>query len=212
MPERGLLIAMEGLDGAGTTTQTERLVGRLERVGARAHATREPSDGPVGKLIREALARRWPGRDAQERVAADSLALLFAADRIDHLAHELEPRLSAGVHVISDRYVLSSLAYQGMECDGQWVRVLNAHARPADLTIFLQVEPEVALGRVIKRGGTRDIYEQLEFQKQVHEGYEKALRKLPAGTGLRIDGAPAPDAVEATIWHAVSRRLGLPTE
>jgi len=102
------LIVLEGLDGAGTTTQARRLVEHLRRRGQRAHGTREPSDGPIGRLIREMLV-------GQHAVAAGAIrqstfGLLFAADRMDHLQREVEPQLAAGVTVISDRWYHLSLA------------------------------------------------------------------------------------------------------
>src|SRR5579864_7294663 len=110
--KRGLFIVLEGLDGAGTTTQLVRLAERLRRAGERVVATAEPTDGPIGALIRQALRRRLVHRDGRA-LTDESLALLFAADRVDHVAGEIEPALARGQHVLCDRYVLSSLAYQG---------------------------------------------------------------------------------------------------
>src|SRR4051812_35922446 len=105
---QGRLIALEGVDGAGTTTQAQRLAVLL---GARAHVTREPSGGPLGQLLRQLLS----GAHADLDPAA--VALLFAADRLDHLSREVEPALARGQHVITDRYLLSSLAYQTVDGD-----------------------------------------------------------------------------------------------
>ncbi|MGZ6028562.1 MAG: dTMP kinase [Myxococcaceae bacterium] len=131
---RGRVIVLEGIDGSGTTTQTARLVASLRAAGHVVLGTREPSEGPMGLLLRQALTRRLVG--ISDRV----LALLFAADRLDHLASLVEPALAEGKVVVSDRYVLSSLAYQGMRLPLAWVEALNAAARPADLTLYLDVE------------------------------------------------------------------------
>src|SRR5690554_6701257 len=104
-----MFIVLEGLDGAGTTTQVERLARSLSGEGHRVHTTREPSDGFVGVLIRQALRRRIVERTGRQ-LSPETLALLFATDRVDHLRDEVEPALSAGGVVISDRYVHSSIA------------------------------------------------------------------------------------------------------
>src|SRR5262249_58217852 len=93
-----MLVVLEGLDGAGTTTQTSRLIEHLRARGRDAHATREPSDGPIGRLLRAFLA------GAHGPVDATTMALLFAADRADHLAREVEPALARGAIVVSDRW------------------------------------------------------------------------------------------------------------
>src|SRR5574341_1198614 len=92
-----LLIALEGIDGAGTTTQAALLCDWLRGMGTRVHRTQEPSAGPIGQLLR--LLLRGP-----LRVDPAAVALLFAADRLDHLAREIEPQLASGAHVVTDRY------------------------------------------------------------------------------------------------------------
>src|SRR5215510_4380033 len=115
----GRLIVLEGIDGAGTTTQAGKLVEALRREGRDAHLTREPSDGPIGRLLREILS----GKHAP--VDATTMALLFAADRADHLQREVEPALKRGAVVVSDRWYHSSLAYQGSEEDREWILTVN---------------------------------------------------------------------------------------
>src|SRR5262245_41228317 len=137
---RGVLIVLEGLDGAGTTTQARRLVDTLIARGRIAHLTREPSDGPVGRVLRALLA----GEHAilGQRIDQATFGLLFAADRMDHLQREVTPALEAGEIVVSDRWYHSSLAYQGTGADRAWIRILNQRARVPDLTIFLRVRAE----------------------------------------------------------------------
>ena len=105
----GKLIVLEGIDGSGTTTQARLLCEWLAGRGVAVHLTREPSDGPVGRLIREIL------HGAHAPVAGDTMALLFAADRVDHLSREVLPALDRGTHVVTDRYYHSSLAYQAID-------------------------------------------------------------------------------------------------
>ena len=146
MSAPGRFIVLEGVDGCGSTTQTKRLVEALATRGYDARSTCEPSDGPVGALIRQALEKRL--RDARgeaRRFDWATLALLFAADRLDHVEATIAPALAAGAIVISDRYTLSSLVYQsvtapsGSEEPLAWIHELNRAARAPDLTIVLDV-------------------------------------------------------------------------
>lgn len=195
---------IEGLDGAGTTTQVRRLVEHLNARGQRAHATREPSDGPVGKLLREMLA----GGHAIEgqAISQSTFGLLFAADRLDHLQREVEPKLAAGTWVVSDRYYHSSLAYQGTGADRDWITMLNARARKPDITVFLKVKPEVAAERRVAAGRTQELFEDLQMQREVDAGYRATIDELGA-QGERIvivDGEQSEDDVFVEVVRAVS--------
>ncbi len=199
----GKLIVLEGLDGAGTTTQVKRLVEHLRASGRAAHATREPSDGPIGKLIREMLTggHAIPGQSLSQ----STFGLLFAADRLDHLQREVEPQLAAGAIVVSDRWYHSSLAYQGTGADRDWITMLNARARKPDLTIFLEVRPEVAAKRRLDAGRVQELFEDIRMQEAVAEGYLATNKELMA-QGERIetlDGEQSPDAVFAAIVKLV---------
>jgi dTMP kinase len=199
----GRLIVLEGLDGAGTTTQAKRLVEHLNASGKRAHATREPSDGPVGKLIREMLTGKHA--IAGQKIAQDTFGLLFAADRLDHLQREVEPQLAAGTLVISDRWYHSSLAYQGTGADRDWITALNARARRPDVTIFLDVRPEVAAKRRADAGRVEELFEAIEMQREVDAGYRAAIAELRAA-GEKIvvlDGEQTPDDVFAAILRTI---------
>src|SRR5438105_216358 len=114
--KRGKLIVLEGIDGAGTTTQAARLGLHLAAHQLPVHVTREPSDGPLGLEIRKIL------RGSHAPFDPSALALLFAADRMDHVARVVEPALARGVNVVSDRYQLSSYVYQGRFVDPEFVR------------------------------------------------------------------------------------------
>ncbi|HSP20611.1 MAG TPA: dTMP kinase [Myxococcaceae bacterium] len=192
---RGRFIVLEGIDGSGTTTQAARLVASLRDAGHPVVGTREPSDGPMGLLLRQALTRRLVG--VSDRV----LALLFAADRLDHLASVVEPALAAGKVVVSDRYVLSSLAYQGMRLPLAWVEALNAAARPADLTLFLEVDVRTASRRRQARGGPVELFDADPVQRAVARAYGRVVRKhARAQRVVRLDGADTPDAVAHDIF------------
>lgn len=193
------LLVLEGLDGAGTTTQAARLVEHIRAGGGQAHLTREPSDGPIGRLIREMLV----GQHAipHERIAQSTFGLLFAADRLDHLQREVEVQLAAGATVVSDRWYHSSLAYQGTGADRAWIATLNARARRPDLTIFLEVRPEIAAQRRVAAGRVQELFEDIQMQEEVAAGYQATIAELRA-RGERIevvDGEAPPDAVFAEI-------------
>jgi dTMP kinase len=198
------LIVIEGLDGAGTTTQVRRLVEHLNARGQRAHATREPSDGPVGRLIREMLTggHAIPG----QALSQSTFGLLFAADRLDHLQREVEPELAAGTWVVSDRWYHSSLAYQGTGADRDWIAMLNARARRPDITIFLKVRPEVAAQRRVDAGRTQELFEDLQMQRDVDAGYRATIDELTAQGEriLTIDGEQSEDDVFVEVVRAAT--------
>jgi dTMP kinase len=198
------LIVLEGLDGAGTTTQARILVDAVRARGKAAHLTREPSDGPVGRLLRSMLIGEHaiPGRTIDQ----GTFGLLFAADRMDHLQREVMPQLEDGTIVVSDRWYHSSLAYQGTGADRAWIRVLNQRARVPDLTVFLRVRAEVAAARRVAAGRAQELFEDLPMQQRVAAGYEAVLAELGAnGEKIAVlDGEATPDEVTAAIAAAVA--------
>ncbi|MFM2153676.1 MAG: thymidylate kinase [Pseudomonadota bacterium] len=200
-------IVFEGLDGAGTTTQAHRLVAALESLGHRAHFTREPSDGPLGTMLRQALAGRLslPGG---ARLTPETLALLFAADRTDHLAAEVRRLTASGVTVVCDRYVLSSIAYQGQELDPAFVRAINTKATPPDVTLYVRVTPETALQRRSGRHLGDELYEKLETQRRVAARYDAAAEaERETHRVVTIDGEQSIEAVSADVLAAVRPHL-----
>jgi dTMP kinase len=157
----------------------------------------------VGSLLRQVLQKRING-GAGDGFDPHALALLFAADRLDHLSAEVLPRLAAGEDVVSDRYTLSSLAYQSVTTgDAAWVEEINGRARAPDLTIFLRVRPGMALGRRRGAGTTPELYEVDAFQRQVALSYERAVGSLQAG-GQRIEVLDGEEPVEV-VAEAVGR-------
>lgn len=197
---KGLFIVLEGIDGAGTTTQGRRLVRRLRRRGLRATFTSEPSTGVVGRYIRRCLRAR-PGPSPER------LALLFAADRLDHLERVIRPALRGGAVVVCDRYVLSSLAYQGVEGDAAWVRTLNARAPAPDLTVLLDVSPRVAARRRGSRGTSPDRYEVDAFQREVAARYRRLTHARGVGRVACLDGHAEPARIALEIDALLARLL-----
>ncbi len=200
---RAPFIVFEGLDGAGTTTQAHRLVAALQSSGTAAHFTREPSDGPIGTMIRQALGGRLM-LPSGARLTPETLALLFAADRMDHLAAEIDRLCDAGVTVVCDRYLLSSIAYQGQELEPGFVASVNARAKAPDLTLFVRVSPETALVRRSGRHLGDELYEKLETQRRVAAAYDRAAADFSASHRVTvIDGEGSIDEVAAACLAAV---------
>jgi len=194
------LIVLEGIDGAGTTTQAERLVEALRARGIDTHLTREPSDGPVGRLLREMLA------GAHAPVDATTLALLFAADRADHIQREVEPALRRGATVVSDRWYHSSLAYQGTDEDRAWIAELNRRARVPDLTIFLAVDPDVAARRRDAAGRSEEIFDRIATQRRVADGYRAVVEELSSRERIvELAGDRPVDAIAADVLELATR-------
>lgn len=196
--EPGKLIALEGIDGAGTTTQCRMLAEALQGRGVPVHLTAEPTKGPIGVLLREAL---------QKKHGVDDLTLvpLFAADRLDHLAREIIPKLAEGVTVITDRYVLSSYAYQSMIAPLDYVKAVNEHARHADLNVFVRVSPDVADERRRARGGPAERFDDNHAQTQIAQRYEQTLTL--AGHYVCIDGDTSIAQVHEEILEHVTELL-----
>ena len=205
---RGKFIVIEGIDGAGTTTQAALLLDHLVSRDVRAHITREPSNGPAGRMIREILAGRTRGGAPFDRRA---LALLFAADRLDHITSEVEPMLASGVTIISDRYTLSSIAYQSQDAPVSWIRSINRHAPIPDLYTFLDIPAKVGDERIGRTRSSRDIFEEIGFQERVAAAYRQALGSVPKSRLFIVDGTLPREEVFSAISRRVDRlKLGHP--
>ena len=204
-------IALEGIDGTGTTTQAGLLRDSLVARGQHCIATCEPTRGPIGSLIRLGLSGRLAlsPDDGSRRREEYTYALLFAADRMDHLVNEVEPALKAGAHVVSDRYYLSSFAYQLLECPLEWVRALNSHCRRPDVTFLLDAEPELCLDRIAKGRHVRDRYEQIEKLAIIRTNYLKVAGVLrSAGEEIIVlDAAQSIQAIHNEILKDVEKRM-----
>lgn len=196
-------IVIEGLDGAGTTTQMGRLAARLAAAGREVVQTHEPTTGPIGRLIRGTL-RQEPGA-----VDPSCLPWMFAADRADHLTRLVEPALERGAVVLADRYLHSSLAYQSLELGLEQVYALNATFRVPDLTVLVDVPVEICLARIEARGGVREIFEVEERLNQIAAAYEGVVERLrERGDRLeRVDGTGSIEEVGSRIDAYVNEIL-----
>jgi dTMP kinase len=199
----GRFLVVEGIDGAGTTTLSRALAQRLG-----ALWTCEPSGGAVGRLIRAILRKEVAlAPDAPDAHDA-AMAMLFAADRREHLAVDVEPALAAGAWVVSDRYYHSTLAYQGARDDAAFESIRALHrgwARVPDLTLLLDVPVETAQGR---RAGDSaraldEIYDAPDTQARVAARY-RALAERLGEPIVAIDGTRDADAVLAEALAALA--------
>lgn len=161
--KKGLFICVEGLDASGKTTHARRLMRELRQRGFNAIYTTEPTSGEIGNFIRRHVLQR------ERRVPSVVEALLFAVDRVEHVKGKIKPALEEGKIVVSDRYVYSSLAYQGAAgIDLNWIEEINRHAIRPDLAIYIDVPPEVAVKRIKRR---RSVMETLQTQQRVRDFY-----------------------------------------
>jgi dTMP kinase len=206
----GVFIVVEGIDGSGSTTHTKLLGKALRQRGLSVVETCEPSAGPIGALIRQVLQRRLFVADATgpRAFAWSTMALLFAADRMDHLDSTIVPALREGKIVLSDRYDLSSLAYQSVTApNGEkvvpWIRELNAAALRPDLTIVIDVPVEVAEERRRSRGGVEEMFESRDLQTRLCAVYGQAEALVPSDRVVHVTGVGAVSDVAATILNAV---------
>ena len=198
---RGKFLVLEGIDGSGTTTQLDRAVAYVQGLGHAAVATREPSTGPIGRLLREALLGHL-GLPDGSRMDGRSMALLFAADRIDHLQREIEPQLASGTTVITDRYLLSSLAYQAEEAERDWVLGLARGILRPDLTILLDLPIAVAARRREAAGRPIERYDADSYLEKVAANYRALASQDPLVTIL--NGAATQSEVTTAMCQAIA--------
>ncbi|MEZ4226894.1 MAG: dTMP kinase [Polyangiaceae bacterium] len=209
-PFQGVFIVLEGIDGAGTTTHAKRLAKTLSKQGRDVRLTCEPTTGPVGGLIRQVLQKRLfvPGSAGPRAFAWSTMALLFAADRLDHLDSFVVPALREGAVVVSDRYDISSLAYQSVtapeeESAVEWIRKLNARALRPNLTLVLDIPAERAAERRRARGSTEELFEDPVIQRRLVEVYDHAEALVPDDHVVHLSSDRDVDEVATSILEAV---------
>lgn len=207
--ERGLFITLEGGDGSGKTTVMAQVAQVLEQHGVSYMTTREPGGIEIAEKIRDIILN--PQHTAMD---ARTEALLYAASRRQHLAEKVEPALARGVSVLCDRFIDSSLAYQGYARGLGIQEVLNINmfatqGRFPDLTFYLDIEPEAGLARIAAGQGRkvdRLDMESIGFHRKVREGYLRIAGMYPERI-RRIDASQGQDEVAADIRSQLSAFL-----
>ncbi len=195
----GRFLVFEGIDGSGKTTQVQKVYKRLKDQGRDVTATFEPTDGPIGSLIRQMLSGEMP---TDQR----TIASLFAADRTDHLVHPetgIRKLMDQGKTIVCDRYYFSSYAYHAQYIDMDWViqaNSLNADILRPTATLFIDVDPDVCIQRIQASRDNLEIYEKIDIMKKVRDSYFKAFDRLKhQETVIIINGNDTPE----NVWDQV---------
>lgn len=204
MDKKSLFIALEGIDGSGKSTQVKLLAQYLKDLGHKVYTTFEPTDSPIGKMIRDIFNHRMEG---DQKV----IAALFAADRLNHLLNGSDgilKKMGDGYTVITDRYYFSSYAYHSVhDIDMDWIIQANAMSadllRP-DLNIYIEMDPEVSMQRLTTGRDNIEMYETLENLINVKDKYEEAFEKLKGSEIVfRVDGNRTKEEVSKEIINKV---------
>ena len=201
--QKQLFIAFEGIDGSGKSTQVKLLTEKLIATGHKVYSTFEPTDSPIGSLIRNIF---------KGRMSADhkTIAALNVADRLDHLHNEINGLLKKkeeGYTIITDRYYFSSYAYHGVHIDIDWViaaNAMSAEIMKPDINIFIDVAPEISMKRLNSTRGTIELYETLENLQQVRNKFLEAFDKLKDIEKIvAIDGNQTVQAISEDVWKVI---------
>ncbi|MCG2869806.1 MAG: dTMP kinase [Vulcanisaeta sp.] len=196
-----MFIAIEGIDGSGKSTVISRLRDRLVDRGFRVHVTSEPSQSPIGRLIRD-----WLLKQNADVAHPSVFALLFVADRVQHYYGEVKPMLDRGYLVISERYMESTLAYQGaMGLPMDWLIELHRFVPRPDLTIILDVPVNVAMSRLSSRRRLEVFEINRDFLERVRE---LLLRRALELNYPVINGERDVNAVVDEVFNIVIKHLG----
>jgi len=205
--KQGLFISFEGGEGAGKSTQIERLATWLRAKGQQVVLTRQPGGTPYGQRIRELILTPQSG----QQLSARAELFLYLADRAQHVDTVIRPALQAGQVVICDRYTDSTLAYQGYgrQLDLAELRQLNDHATAGllpDLTFWLDLSPEEGQARIQKRAALDRLeLEHASFHERVYAGYQAMAEQEPE-RWVRIPAANDADGVQTMILDVLQRR------
>jgi len=205
--KENLFIAFEGIDGSGKSTQVKLLTEKLEQAGLKVYTTCEPTDGPIGKIIRDIFTHKM---EADHR----TIAALFVADRLDHLLNKTNgilKKLEEGYTVITDRYYFSSYAYQSTHMNLDWVikaNSLSADLLRPDLNIYIDISPELSMERLNKGRSSIELYETLENLQNVRNKYFDVIALLKKDEEvLVIDGNRSPENISSEIWNDLKKRF-----
>ena len=200
---RGAFIAFEGIDGSGKSTQSAHMIQKKMQEGITCYATMEPTDAPIGSLIRQVMT----GRVKTDNKA---VAALFAADRLDHLLNEVDgivSKIESGVTVVTDRYYFSSYAYNSVHMPMEWVIKANEQSsailRPS-VTVYIDIDPDTALDRIAKNRFRQELFEKKSMLVKVRDNYMKAFKLLEKDEKVFIvDGNRPQEDIAETVWNAV---------
>lgn len=161
---QGMFIAVEGLDGSGTSTQADLLAKNLNKIKRQTFLTKEPTNNLIGGLIRGTLTKDW-------QASPECLQLLFAADRAHHLDRLIIPALKSGKTIITDRYIFSTIAFGSIECDKTWLEEINRKFLLPDITFFVDVPANICIKRIKNTRNQFELFEREKVLEQVRKNY-----------------------------------------
>jgi len=201
---KNLFIAFEGIDGSGKSTQVKLLSDRLKKSGHKIYTTFEPTDSPIGAIIRSIF---------KHQIEADhrTIAGLFVADRLDHILNKTNgilKKMEEGFTVITDRYYFSSYAYHGTHMPMNWVidaNSLSADLLRPDLNIYIDMDPDICIDRLNHGRSSIELYETIENLRNVKNKYIEAMELLKFKEKIfKTDGNRSPEIIAAEIWNEIS--------
>lgn len=202
---KGKFIAFEGIDGSGKSTQIKYLTERLKKEMIFCYTTMEPTDSPIGSLIHQIMTGR---------IKTDNkvIAALFVADRLDHLLNDVNgivAKIQEGTTVISDRYYFSSYAYHSVDMPMDWVINANEQCKNVlkpTVTIFIDVDPDIAIGRIAKNRFHQELFEEKSRLIKVREKYLEAFEKMKESERVVVvDGNRSMEEIAEDIWRSVKQ-------
>lgn len=203
--KKGYFITFEGVDGSGKSTQIGRLKSFLESKGHKVVLTREPGGTEIGEKIRHIILDT-----SNDKMTYMTEAFLYAASRAQHVEQIIKPAVDTGQIVICDRFVDSSIAYQGYGRElGDSVAIINQYAvgeYTPDLTFLMKVRPNVGSARIRNRAKDRIELENMDFYRRVYEGYEKLESCFPERI-IGIDASQTIEQIEKNIRKHVERLM-----
>ncbi|MDE1874112.1 MAG: dTMP kinase [Candidatus Micrarchaeota archaeon] len=195
---RGTFIVLEGLDGAGVSAHAASLESHLRQRGYKTLLTKEPTTGAIGSMIKEVLKKSGAA-------PFKSIQLLFCADRAKHLEDDILPALEQGRVVVCDRYMFSTLAYGfASGVDTHWLYNVNREFQMPDLTIFIDINPDLSISRIAKEKRSREIFEKRETLGKVRKAYLNLAKRFRFRI---VSGEQEKEAVDTEIAETVDKFL-----
>lgn len=193
---KGKFVVFEGIDGSGKTSQMKLLGRYLKSKKLKFLETYEPTDGPVGKLIRKALRH-------EIKFSWETLQLMYSADRADHLDKLIKPSIQKGIIVLADRYFFSTFAFGELNLDSKWLRALNSQFQKPDITFLVDTPANVAIKRITTSRGSKELFEKEKKLEKVRKNY---LLQAKEFSFYVLDGTKTIDEIHEEILEILKKK------